>query len=212
LATQTSNFTSFNTLSRPGEYTDSGNAYRWVNRTNAQTSNNSYSTLSYSDASFIPGAAAISLSSQTTNYLVCTGLSSAIPAGATVNGITVKIERYNSNTSEEAPLTVVDSAIYLTKDGTTTVGSNKSAAATWQTTDNNTTVDFGGAADLWGTTLTAAEVNASTFGVMISPSISYNNYNEIGASILIDQVTITIEYTGGAVRRRAVFSSECNFD
>jgi hypothetical protein len=212
LAAQTSNLTNFNTLARAGEYTSGGNAYRWINRTNAQTSNNSYAVLSYSDASFIPGAAAISLSSQTTNYLVCTGLSSTIPAGSTINGITVKIERYNSNTSEEAPLTVVDSAIYLTKDGTTTVGSNKSAAATWQTTDNNTTVDFGGAADLWGTTLTAAEVNASTFGVMISPSISYNNYNEIGGSILIDYVTITIEYTGGAVRRRAVFSSECNFD
>jgi hypothetical protein len=34
----------------------------------------------------------------------------------------------------------------------------------------------------------------------------------VSANVKIDQVTITIEYTGGAVRRRAVFSSECNFD
>ncbi len=206
MATQTSNFTNFNTTSRAGEYTSGGNAYRWVNRTNAQSSNNIYAILSYSDGSFNAQAAPVSLTSQTVNYFVITGLSSTIPSGATVNGVTIKIERYNSNSSGDFPTTIVDSAIYLTKDGSTIVGNNKSTGATWQSSDNNTTVDFGGAADLWGTTLTAAEVNASTFGVMISPALTFNN-SENGSAANIDQVTITIDYTGGAVRRQGIFTS-----
>ena len=125
---------------------------------------------------------------------------------ATINGITVKIERYNSNPIGDFTLTINDNAIYLTKDGSTTVGSNKSTGATWQTSDNNTTVDFGGASDLWGTTLTAAEVNASTFGVMISPSLTFDN-SENGSNVKIDQVTIVIDYTGGAVRRQGIFTT-----
>ena len=214
MATQTSNFTNFNTLARAGEYTASGNTYKWVNRTNAQTSDNSYTQLRWSDSGEVyqPASVSLNLTSETTNYLTVTGLTSTVPAGSTINGITIKIERYNGNASNEFPLTIVDNAIYLTKNGSSVVGNNKSTGATWQGSDNNTTVDFGGASDLWGTTLTAAEVNASTFGVMISPALTYTMYPETGANVNIDQVSITIDYTGGSVRRRAVFSSECNFD
>jgi hypothetical protein len=206
MATQTSNFTSFNTLSRSGEYTSGSNAYRWINRTDAQTSNNVYANLSFSDGSFGPQAAPTSLTSQTVNYFVVTGLSSTVPAGATINGITVKIERYNSQVPGDFSLTINDNAIYLTKDGSTVVGSNKSTGATWQTSDNNTTVDFGSSSDLWGTTLTAAEVNASTFGVMISPSLTFTN-SENGANVRIDQVSVIVDYTGGAVRRQGIFTT-----
>ena len=175
MATQTSGMTSFNTTSRAGEYTNAGNAYRWVNRTNAQTSNNVYANLSYSDGSFNPQAVPTNLTSQTVNYFVITGLSSTIPSGATINGITVSIERYNSSTPGDFTLTINDNAVYLTKDGSTVVGSNKSTGATWQSSDNNTPVSFGGVSDLWGTTWTAAEINASTFGVMISPSLTFDN-------------------------------------
>lgn len=208
MATQSSGFTSFNTTSRAGEYTSGGNAYRWINRTNAQTSNNSYAELSYSDGSFNPQAAPTALTSQTVNYFVITGLSSTVPSGATINGITVSIERYNSVVPGDFTLTINDNAVYLTKDGSNLVGSNKSTGATWQSSDNNTPVNFGGAADLWGTSWTAAEINASTFGVMISPSLTFDN-SENGASVKIDQVTITVDYTETTPsRRRAVFSTK----
>lgn len=209
MATQSSNLTSFNTLARSSEITNLGNTYKWTNRTNAQTSNNSYASLLWSDSggTYQPASVPTSATNQFVNYFVITGLSSTVPAGATINGITVKIERYNSNASGDFPLTVNDNAIYLTKDGSTTVGSNKSTGAAWQASDNNTTVDFGGVSDLWGTTWTADEVNASTFGVMISPQLSFSGYAETGGNILVDQVTITVEYTGGAVRRQGVFTS-----
>ena len=202
--------TSFNTLARSGEYTADSNTFKWVNRTNAQTSNNVYASLLFSNSGEAQQTFPVSLSNATVNYFVITGLSSTVPSGATINGITVKFERFGDQNINEN-LTVADSAIYLTKDGTNTVGNNKSTGAAWATSDNNTTTDFGGASDLWGTTLTAAEVNSSTFGVMISPSLTSSTL-EGGTNVKIDQVTITVDYTGGTVRRRAVFSSECNFD
>ena len=210
MANQTSGMTSFNTLARSGEYTADSNTFKWVNRTNAQTSNNVYASLLFSNSGEAQQTFPVSLSNATVNYFVITGLSSTVPSGATINGITVKFERFGDQNINEN-LTVADSAIYLTKDGTNTVGNNKSTGAAWATSDNNTTTDFGGASDLWGTTLTAAEVNSSTFGVMISPSLTSSTL-EGGTNVKIDQVTITVDYTGGTVRRRAVFSSECNFD
>ena len=210
MAAQTSGMTNFNTLARSGEYTADSNTFKWVSRTNAQTSNNVYASLLFSNSGETQQTFPVSLSNATVNYFVITGLSSTVPSGATINGITVKFERFGDQNINET-LTVVDSAIYLTKDGTNTVGNNKSTGAAWATSDNNTTTDFGGASDLWGTTLTAAEVNASTFGVMISPSLT-SSTPEGGTNVKIDQVTITVDYTGGTVRRRAVFSSECNFD
>lgn len=207
MAIQTSGMTNFNTLARAGEYTDGGNTFKWVNRTNAQTSNNVYANLLFSNSGEAQQTFPVSLSNATVNYLVITGLSSTVPSGATINGITVKFERFADQGINEF-LTIADSAIYLTKDGTNTVGNNKSTGASWATSDNNTTTDFGGASDLWGTTLTPAEVNASTFGVMISPSLT-SSFTEGGTNVKIDQVTVTVDYTETvASRRRAVFSTK----
>jgi hypothetical protein len=205
MATQTSSFTNFNTLARAGEYTTGGNTFKWVNRTNAQTSNNIYANLLFSNSGETQQTFPVSLSNATVNYFVITGLNSTVPSGATINGITVKFERFGDQGINEF-LTVADSAIYLTKDGTNIVGNNKSTGASWATSDNNTTTDFGGASDLWGTALTAAEVNSSTFGVMISPSLTSSS-TEGGSNVKIDQVTILVDYTGGAVRRQGIFTS-----
>jgi len=206
MATQTSSFTNFNTLARAGEYTTGGNTFKWVNRTNAQTSNNIYANLLFSNSGETQQTFPVSLSNATVNYFVITGLSSTVPSGATINGITVKFERFGDQGINEF-LTVADSEIYLTKDGTNIVGNNKSTGASWANSDNNTTTDFWGAADLWGTTLTSAEVNSSTFGVMISPSLTSSS-TEGGSNVKIDQVTILVDYTGGAVRRQGIFTSK----
>jgi len=204
-------FSSFSTLARAGELTVSSNTWKWVNPSNAQTSNNQYAVLQWSNSGGSSQPQELSQNGYV-NYLVCKQLSSSIPTGSTINGITVKFERYNSEGGEL--LTITDNAIYLTKDGTNTVGSNKSTGATWGLTDTNSLSEsFGSSSDLWGTTFTAAEVNASTFGVMISPNINFTGGGAIGPLVKIDQIVIDINYTtSGAESRRAVFSSECNFD
>jgi hypothetical protein len=199
-------FSSFSTLARAGELSVSGNTWKWINGSNAQTSNNSYANLQWSNA--INQIQPDPLTGNGyTNYLVCTQLASAIPAGATINGITIKLERFNGEGGET--LTITDSAIYLTKDGTNTVGSNKSSGATWGVTDpNSLSATFGSSSDLWGTTFTAAEINASTFGVMISPNLNFSTGTGVGANVDIDQVVIDINYTtSGVTSRRAVFST-----
>lgn len=197
--------TNFSTLARAGELTSGGNTWKWIDPSNAQTSNNQYATLQWSTSGGAQQSEPVSGNGYV-NYLVCTQLSSPVPSGATINGITVKLER---NGGDGEILTVTDSAIYLTKDGTNTVGSNKSTGATWAFTDPNILdVSFGSSSDLWGTTFTAAEVNASTFGVMISPNLNFTSGGQVGASTKIDQIIIDINYTTtGVDSRRAIFTT-----
>lgn len=200
-------FSNFSTLARAGELSSGGNTWQWINRSNAQTSNNQYAVLQYSNSGGTLQSEPVSGNGYV-NFLVCTQLSSSVPAGSTINGITVKFERYNGDGGEL--LTITDSAIYLTKDGTNTVGSNKSSGATWGITDPNILNEsFGSSSDLWGATFTAAEINASTFGVMISPNINFTLGGSIGSNVKIDQIVIDINYTtSGVESRRAIFTTK----
>jgi len=138
-------------------------------------SDNAYATASVND-------------NQTTNYLQCTGYGFAIPAGATINGITVNVERKASNTL------VRDAAMRLVKD--------VAGVATIQATDrstltNYTTVDVieahGGAADLWGGAWTAADINSGNFGAALA---SRKNGTTGGArTVSVDHISISIDYT-----------------
>lgn len=98
---------------------------------------------------------AATFDSPDTSYLLkATNFGMGVPAGATINGIKVEIERHYANGA------VADYDVCLTKDGTTRVGDDKSIGQTFNLT-TDTTVSFGGSADLWNTTWTADEVNAT---------------------------------------------------
>ena len=119
------------------------------------------------------------------SYLLkATNFSMGVPTGATINGILVEIERY-CDSGEVCE----DVDVCLTKDGSARVGDDKSAGADFNA-GSVTTVSFGGAADLWGTTWTAAEVNASTFGVLYKMGAVNDN-----ADGYVDFIRVTITYT-----------------
>ena len=121
------------------------------------------------------------------SYLLkATNPSMGVPAGATINGILVEIERHY------AAGTVADYDVCLTKDGSARVGDDKSTGAAFPAADAITS--FGGATDLWGTTWTADEVNATTFGVLYKMQATGAN-----ADGFVDFIRITVYYTGGAV-------------
>jgi hypothetical protein len=67
---------------------------------------------------------------------------------------------YNSNGD------IVENSIKLIKGGSIS-GNDKSTGATLPP-NNPTVVNYGGASDLWGNTLTAANVNSSDFGIGFS--------------------------------------------
>lgn len=125
---------------------------------------------------------------QTTNYLQCTRYGFAIPDGATINGITVDIERNASNTL------VRDFAVRLVKDvsGVPTIqATDRSTATNYTTTD--VVEAHGGAADLWGDVWTAADINAPNFGAALA---ARKNGTSGGArTVRVDHMPITVIYT-----------------
>ena len=205
-------FSTFLTLARSGEYTLSGSTFKWQNTSNGSSQNDAYTSLLFTDAFNVLASAPTSLSpADETNYLVCKNLDSNIPNDATIEGIRIYIDRYNSFTGD-GTVTIKDDAIYLTKNGTDTVGNNKSTGATWPSSDTDTYVSYGGASDLWGASWTVSEINDDNFGVMIGPTIEFDGTTgENGGSAKIDHVYIEITYAGGTTgRRRAVFIAKNN--
>lgn len=108
-----------------------------------------------------------------------------IPVGATIDGITVEIERRAQDTVGEAE----DFRVQLTTAENTFVGTNKADTVTaWPTT--LTIATYGGAADTWSASPTVAMVNDTAFGVTLSVTALLAN-----ADIEVDFIRMTITYT-----------------
>jgi hypothetical protein len=142
----------------------------WTNPTGvtANDGNKAQSTISFFGAS---------------DALVATNFGFSIPLTATIDSIGVSIEKSASS----GFVVVFDLTIQLTKDGTTTVGTDQSQAGTWPTSD--TYYNYGDTT--WGDTWTPADINASTFGVYIRAfMLSFGT-----VTAYVDHVTITVFYT-----------------
>jgi len=123
----------------------------------------------------------------TSEYLQGTNYGFAIPGTAVINGIQVAINR--SSSSNGGGNSIDDVTVSLIKSGTIT-GNNYATATDWPTSLG--IANYGGTADLWGTTWTPAQVNANNFGVALSV------LNESGGSTRtasVDYIQITITYT-----------------
>lgn len=122
-----------------------------------------------------------------TNYLQCTSYGFSIPAGATIEGITVDIERKSSRTqnggSRDAAMRVINGGVIGTTD--------RSTGTAYTTTD--ATEPHGGATDLWGQTWTPADINAANFGAAFAAT----KPDPTGAAhiITVDLISITVSYT-----------------
>lgn len=145
----------------------------WTNPGNALTSNDARATAS--------------VDGTTTRYLLCDGYGFAIPAGATITGIIVNLERRSSSTGNGGSN---DSSVRMVKGGVI-VGNNGATTTDWPTTE--AVEAHGGSADLWGTTWTPAEINAADFGVAVSATKP--NSGGAAHTVSIDLVQITVHYT-----------------
>jgi hypothetical protein len=152
----------------------------WTKATAVTASDNSYATISSSS------------SASNTQYLKCTNFNFAVPAGATVNGITVEAEL----AEQDGFGGTVDLAVRIVKGGT--IGStDKSRAGSfhWPSPDSGTYVTYGSSSDLWGETWAYSDINSSTFGFAIRAQYA-------GAKTFkprVDHVRITVTYTAGGV-------------
>jgi hypothetical protein len=141
----------------------------WTNPSDAATSNNLY---------------AYGGGGGTSNYLKCSNFGFSIPSGATIDGITVEIEK------KRTPYcTVTDNVVSLVKNGVIS-GNNYRSTDNWNLTDTYST--YGGSTDLWGLSLTSSDINSSTFGVVIN---CITAVFKGGQRPWIDHVRITVYYT-----------------
>jgi len=121
--------------------------------------------------------------------LECTNFGFAIPAGATIDGIEVNMERYRSAGS------INDLSVkLLNADGSGGESSgDKSTGLAWTTVES--IVTFGNSTDKWGETWTPAKINSSTFGLRFQCQGFSIMGNDVG---LVDHVEITVYYTAVA--------------
>ncbi len=142
----------------------------WNNTAYVVSNNNQYATVAVNNAA--------------SHYLRATGYGFAIPGNATIDGITVVIGRYGTTNFGSD---VRDNVVRLVKNNVIT-GNNLAATGTdWPGSEAAAT--YGGAANLWGTTWTPAEINDTNFGVALSVTSSNNR------TAYVDYIQITVTYT-----------------
>jgi len=152
-----------------------GGSTSWSSPGNVTASDNSYAN--------ITGPGFIS------KDLECTNFGFVIPAGATIDGIEVHMERYKSAGS------VIDLSVKLLNadgaGGETSV--DRETGLAWLTTES--IVTFGSSTDKWGESWTPAKVNSSSFGLRFQCQGLSMMSSDVA---LIDHVEITVYYTAVA--------------
>jgi subtilisin-like proprotein convertase family protein len=143
----------------------------WSNLLNIYSSENNYATVTLQNGG----------NSSTSYYLNAKKFGFTIPAGATINGIMVEIERQANG------IGVSDARIQLLK--TSGRVGNIPPSTAWPTIEAYQT--FGGMSNLWGTTWTATEINSDDFGVQVA---AVNSSGSI-LTANIDHIRITVSYT-----------------
>lgn len=144
------------------------------------------------DSVFTSNDQRASYAGTTADSLYVTNFSMGVTADATIDSIFVTTEAQGSATQAARRRLLV----FLTKDGTAVTGQSVTFNHD-QDSDTQTRLT-GGTTPLWNTTWTAAEVNASTFGI-----VTWKTASQAG-TILLDHVTIYIAFTevGGEVQTR----------
>jgi hypothetical protein len=161
-----------------------GGGKAWVNPANAKLSDNVYATCEISTALV------------DTQTLFAKKFGFAIPGGAVITGIVAEIER-----KAPAGATVNDWSVKLAKAGVLS-GTDHAKATYWPESD--TVETYGSSTDLWGLTLTPADVNAEGFGIGLR---AINVVTIAAANLTVDAIKLTVYYTTSADENRVCFAT-----
>jgi hypothetical protein len=136
---------------------------------------------------------------QQSNYLMMTNFGFTVPAGATILGISSTIGRAHLGSGN-----VSDNSVLIVKGGSF-AGTDHAVAGNYPRSDT-----YGSGSDLWGTTWTAGQINASDFGVSIAVISSGGTASTKGE---VTDCSITVTYSlpslppGGTRRIPYVFEA-----
>lgn len=163
------------------EYAFSGGTINWSSENDIFSSNNNRAQATLNTSSI-------------TEYLRATDFDFALPSGAVINGIQVGIER---QASEDSDLRDYEVRLVTGLTGSAATSTNYAKTTSgdaWQE-DADEIETYGGVADLWGVAWTEAQIESSTFGVILA----VRNHETSGPSETaeVDHVTVTVTYTAG---------------
>ena len=122
-----------------------------------------------------------------TQRLQGTALGLAVPAGATIDGVELLVE----GGADGGSTAFLDALVRLLKAGAVD-GDDRSVASHWSATER--VVTYGGPTDLWGLTLTPADINAADFGAAV-------RWRRDGTSVKtarVDHVQLRVYFTAAA--------------
>ena len=156
----------------PGSCVTGAGLSAWTNPGNALSSNNVDAT--------------VSVNGNTSQALACTSYGFSIPAGVTITGIEVHVERSSSSTNNGGSR---DSSLLLL--GGVLTGSNLATATTYPTADAVET--HGGATATWGNTWTPAQINAAAFGAALR--VTKPSGGGAAHTVSVDHIQITVYYS-----------------
>jgi len=139
----------------------------WNNPDEAKTSDNTYSSFRGLGESY---------------YLKATNFGFAIPAGATIDGIEVHIERFAT-----AADSVEDLLVKIVKADGNYGAENKALGGWWSIVESY--FAYGGVADLWSEVWTPANINHVNFGVGLQASAANLIFGRV------DHIKIKVYYT-----------------
>jgi len=133
------------------------------------------------------------LNNTNSNYLKATNFGFNIPSNATIQGVEVQIERNATNLQNG---NVVDNQVSLIKKGKISPFNKAHFLQFWTSEDR--LVNYGNDLDLWGETLTPANINSPDFGVAISVGLVNTDTDGLtvgSATANINSITMTVTYT-----------------
>jgi len=177
--------TGANNTTSTGANAASGGA-SWINPNSVQSTDGSAASVSALLSAF-------SIITTTSDYINVTNLGLNVPSANNICGVVVTINRQTFSLLALGTSTVSDNSIKLIKGGSMVGTEHAATGVSWPTSLNTAT--YGSSADLWGTTLTPADVNASNFGVAISTKLVAQVLS-VAFSAHIDQVTVTVYSQG----------------
>lgn len=155
-----------------GDTDTSVGSVSWTNAGNIGLSDNVYATATLTGGT-------------KSQYLKATNFGFNI--SGTVKGVIVEVEAKSSTT-------VGDYSVKLVKGGVI-IGEERAALGNATLSSGDTTRVYGRSDDLWGTTLSEADLNASDFGVVLS----YKRNGSSSSTVSVDAVRMYV-YTGDVIR------------
>lgn len=168
----------------------SGSSGSWNNSSNAVVDDNVRATNSTS----LSGT-------NYTDYLVITNFGLSVPTSETITGVEFTI---NKSKSGGTFAYLGDHSVRMLKAGTM-VGNDNASALPWFGSDLN--YNYGSSSDLWGTTITPADVNKTGFGVAIAAQRYFGFGN---MTPRVDNVSVTIHVSATLPVELVYFGADNN--